>query len=205
MISSLSVNAFASENNSTLFRIQMLVQLAESERKMYGEATDETAEQLQIALEILGVNTGSYSGTHSIFLNEAISTRGYGQTHDLGKGWTYRVDKPSSDNAEPHVHVDNDKLNIHGVENVDGTPSHGKTLDGSKVPKDVQEKVKDLKDYKKGQKDLKKMQEAKKEITRRELNLSLNKDILIATGIFVTIVGATFVTPQFLPILLAAI
>lgn len=121
------------------------------------------------------------------------------------KGWTYRVDKPSSDNAKPHVHVDNNKKNIHGVENVDGTPSHGKTLDGSKVPKDVQKKVKDSKDYKKGQKDLKKMQEAKREIHRRKLNLSVNKDLLIAAGIFVTAVGVAFVAPEFLPALLAAV
>ena len=122
-----------------------------------------------------------------------------------GKGWTYRVDKPSSDNAKPHVHVDNNKKNIHGVENVDGTPSHGKTLDGSKVPKDVQKKVKDSKDYKKGQKDLKKMQEPKREIHRRKLNLSVNKDLLIAAGIFVTAVGVAFVAPEFLPALLAAV
>lgn len=107
--------------------------------------------------------------------------------------------------VKPHVHVDNNSKNIHGVENVDGTPSHGKTLDGSKVPKDVQKKVKDSKDYKKGQKDLKKMQEAKREIHRRKLNLSVNKDLLIAAGIFVTAVGVAFVAPEFLPALLAAV
>jgi len=61
------------------------------------------------ALEALGVETGSYSGTQPVVLDDVIATRGYGQTHDLGKGWTYRVDKPSSDNAKPYVHVDNNK------------------------------------------------------------------------------------------------
>lgn len=205
MVFATGTTAFAAEQNSTLYKIQQLVQKAESEREQYGEATDETAKQLQVALEALGVETGSYSGTQPVVLDDVIATRGYGQTHDLGKGWTYRVDKPSSDNAKPHVHVDNNSKNIHGVENVDGTPSHGKTLDGSKVPKDVQKKVKDSKDYKKGQKDLKKMQEAKREIHRRKLNLSVNKDLLIAAGIFVTAVGVAFVAPEFLPVLLAAV
>lgn len=95
-----------------MYKIQQLVQKAESEREQYGEATDETAKQLQVALEALGVETGSYSGTQPVVLDDVIATRGYGQTHDLGKGWTYRVDKPSSDNAKPHVHVDNNSKNI---------------------------------------------------------------------------------------------
>jgi hypothetical protein len=36
------------------------------------------------------------------------------------------------------------------IENVDGTPSHGKTLDKAKVPKNVQKKVRDSSDFKKG-------------------------------------------------------
>ena len=49
------------------------------------------------------------------------------------------------------------------------------------------------------------MQEAKREIHRRKLNLSVNKDLLIAAGIFVTVVGVAFVAPEFLPVLLAAV
>lgn len=109
MVFATGTTAFAAEQNSTLHKIQQLVQKAESERERYGEATDETAKQLQVALEALGVETGSYSGTQPVVLDDVIATRGYGQTHDLGKGWTYRVDKPSSDNAKPHVHVDNNK------------------------------------------------------------------------------------------------
>ena len=134
-----------------------------------------------------------------------ITTRGYGETHSLGKGWTYRVDRPSCDDAKPHVHVDNNHRNIHGIENVDGTPSHGKTLDKAKVPKNVQKKVRNSSDFKKGQADLKKMQNAKREIKSRNLNLSVSKDLLIAAGIFVTIVGTAFVAPEFLPALLAAV
>lgn len=80
-----------------------IAQKAESEKEIYGEATDETAKQLHAALETLGVKTGSYSGTQSDILDNVIATRGYGQPHDLGKGWTYRVDRPFSDSAKPHV------------------------------------------------------------------------------------------------------
>ena len=77
----------------------------------------------------------------------------------------------------------------------------GKLLTVRKFLKMSRRKLK----IKKGQKDLKKMQEAKREIHRRKLNLSVNKDLLIAAGIFVTAVGVAFVAPEFLPALLAAV
>jgi hypothetical protein len=49
------------------------------------------------------------------------------------------------------------------------------------------------------------MQNAKREIKSRNLNLSVSKDLLIAAGIFVTIVSTAFVAPKFLPALLAAV
>ena len=54
MVFATGTTAFAAEQNSTLHKIQQLVQKAESERERYGEATDETAKQLQVALEALG-------------------------------------------------------------------------------------------------------------------------------------------------------
>lgn len=205
MTMSLSVSAFVTANSNIISEIQKLVQLAEVEREIYGEAKDNTINQLQTKLENLGVDMGSYSGVHSIILDTEISVYGYGETHNIKRGWTYRVDKPSASDAKPHVHVDNKKLNIHGVENVDGTPSHGKTLSGSKVPKDIQKEVKGSNDYKKGQKDLGNMKKAKQEIKSKHLDLSFNKDLLIAAGIFVIVVGVAFVAPEFIPALLSGI
>lgn len=63
------------------------------------------------------------------------------------------MDKSSTEDAKPHVHVYKNGKQV-GVENVDGTSSHGKTL--KKVPKNVKDKVINSKDYKKGKNDLKK-------------------------------------------------
>lgn len=204
MIFSLSVSTYAEERNASIANIEKLVKIAEAEIKNNGEASDNTVKELESELKKLGITTGSYSGTHSADEN-LISTLGYGETHDLGQGWTYRVDRPAGGEAKPHVHVDNNRTNVHGAENVDGTPSHGKTLSGSKVPKDVQKKVKGSPDYKKGQQDLNKMKKAKQEINRQKLDLSQWKDVVIAAGIFVAIVGVAFFAPEFLPTALAAI
>jgi len=204
MIFSLSVSTYAAERNSSIANIEKLIKVAEAEIKNEGEASDNTIKKLESELNKIGVTTGSYSGTHSIDEN-FISVLGYGQTHDLGQGWTYRVDRPAGGEAKPHVHVDNNRSNIHGAENVDGTPSHGKTLNGSKVPKDVQKKVKGSPDYKKGQQDLNKMKKAKQEINRQNLDLSKWKDVVIAAGIFVAIVGVAFFAPEALPAALAVI
>lgn len=176
--------------------ITKLVEKAEKEVSINGYASDETINALETELNYLGIDVWSYSRTH--FIDEEdddFSFYGYGEMHYLGKGWTYRVDKPSSSNVKPHVHVDNNKEGIHGTENVDGTPSHGKTLEESGVPKKVRDKVRGSKDYKKGQKDLKNMKKAKAEIKRKKLNLNKYQDLIIAAGIFVAIVGVAFFVP----------
>lgn len=118
----------------------------------------------------------------------SFTTFGYGQWHDLGKGWKARVDKPTHGGAsKPHVHVE--KGDKKGVENVDGTKSHGKNLNSAGVPNDIQKKARGLADYKKGQKDLANMRKAKQQITAKKLNLRKNADIVIAIGIFVSVVG----------------
>ena len=81
--------------------------------------------------------------------------------------------------------------------------SDGKNL--KKVPKKVKEKVRNSKDYKKGKSDLKKMKKAKSEIKRKGLNLKNAKDLIIAAGIFVAIVGVAFFAPEALPGALALI
>ena len=196
------VQILAMDNNSK--EILELVNLAEEEREKYGEATDPTINNLQIELEKRGIDTGSYSEMQYIEYedgsdlerNNGIMPRGYGEIHKINKTWSYRVDKPTAGDAKPHVHVYKNGKQV-GVENVDGTSSHGKTL--KKVPKNIKEKVRNSKDYKKGKSDLKKMKQAKSEIKRKHLNLKNAKDLLIAAGIFVAIVGVAFFAPEVLP------
>jgi len=83
MVPTMCTTTFAAQQNSTLVKIQQLVKKAESERETYGEVTDKTANQLEVALNNLGVETGSYSETQIVVLNNAITTSGYGQTHNL--------------------------------------------------------------------------------------------------------------------------
>lgn len=138
--------------------------------------------------------------------NSDLTSRGYGQWHDLGGGWKARVDRPAAGDAKPHVHVEGHGKS--GAENVDGTNSHGSNLDKAGIPKGVQKKAKALKDYKKGQDDLKKEKAAKSEINRRHLNLKNPAQLAIAIAIFISIVGLVIFAPESAPAwaaLLAAI
>ena len=197
------VNVYATEYCEYSFNT--LVNQAIEEREKDGAVSDETIKKLEEQLNILGIDAGAYSETANVYDENIYTIDGYGETHSLSKGWTYRVDKPSAGDAKPHVHVDNNRLGIHGVENVDGTPSHGKSLDNCKVPKDVQDKVRNSPDYKKGKEDLRKMQQAKAEINRQQLNLNDYKDLILAAAIFVGIVGVAFFAPEALPAALALI
>lgn len=199
---SFPVQIFAMDNNRK--ELLELVNLAEDERGKYGEATDLTINNLQIELEKRGIDTGSYSEMQYIQCDDGSDTektndimpRGYGEVHKINKIWSYRVDKPTAGDAKPHVHVYKNGKPV-GVENVDGTSSHGKTLEN--VPKNVKEKIRSSKDYKKGKSDLKKMKKAKSEIKKKHLNLKNSKDLIIAAGIFVAIVGVAFFSPAALP------
>ena len=162
------------------------------------EVSNKTIKELESLLDSVGVETGSYSGVHMVY-EDNIVLYGYGETHNLGKGWTYRVDRPSAANAKPHIHIDHERNNIHGVENVDGTASHGKTFNDSKIPKKVQKKVKESKDYKKAKADLKNIKKVKREISRRKINLKKRKGRIITAGIFIVIVGVAFFSLGFLP------
>lgn len=155
-------------------KISELVILAERERAQYGEATDDTINNLRFELEQKGIDIGSYSGMKYVNTgtNSGISTYGYGETHRIDKIWSYRVDKPSGGDAKPHVHVYKNGKQV-GIENVDGTSSHGSSL--KKVTKKVKNTIRSSKDYKKGKNDLKKMKKAKAEIKKKHLNLKMQK------------------------------
>lgn len=62
-------------------------------------------------------------------------------------------------------------------------------MNKGKVPKDIQEKVKNLKDYKKAQNDLKKMNTARAKIKSKKLNLRKVAHVIVAIAIFIAVVG----------------
>ena len=193
------LSAYAAEASQPVDLVKKLVTQAQYEIKTYGAAKDDTIIQLQNAVRSLGISSGSY-GTYSF----GSAIRGFGESRNLPRGWSYRVDRPDQRYGEmkPHVHVYN-KGGESGAENVDGTASHGSSLAG--VPKEIKDKVRNSSDYKKGQQELKKMKEPKAEISAQHLNLSNAKDLIIATGIFITIVGVIFFAPEVLPFVLAGI
>jgi hypothetical protein len=189
---------FASSAEVTRDELWQLVEKAEAERNLYGEATDETIADISQALELLGPGPESYSDEQFVSIGNDIQPRGYGETHYIDKQWSFRVDKGGTHEPKPHVHVYRKKPKLEAIEGVDGSRSHGQTLDEAGVPKKVKEKVRNSRDYKKGQRDLKKMKEAKKEIVRRKLNLSVQKELLIAAALFASFVGYA-IAPQLLP------
>lgn len=159
-------------------RLEIALEKSYKEIKLYGNATEKTVSEIESILSEVNVRP---------------TERGYGQWHNLGQGWRARVDRAHAGAGKPHVHVE--KGSVKGVESVDGTKSHGKTLDNAGVPKKVRDKARALSDYKKGKEELKKMQRAKSQMRSKGLNLRKNSDIIIAIGIFITVVGfAVFAT-----------
>jgi hypothetical protein len=113
---------------------------------------------------------------------------------DLGAGWKMAVDTPdyAENIGKMHVHVYNEKGQI-GVENVDGTPSHG-SIGLDNVPKSVKEKVRDHQEYKKAQKKQKKLDEAMSEIDAKKLDTQRvdTRDVLIAAAIVMVATATAF-------------
>lgn len=181
------------ETADTITKITELTEKLESKRERDGFVSEDDVDLLLLSEELskLEVTSSSYGDPVTIqddsTSENIIVPFGYGTKHDLGKGWKARVDKPSAGDAKPHIHVYNGKVD--GVENVDGTKSHGKTLGSSGIPKGIQNKAKGLADYKKAQKDLTNIKKAKQQMKSKGLNLRKNSDIIIAIGIFVSVVG----------------
>ena len=80
----------------------------------------------------------------SLFSVSNMAEAAGSKTFTVGQGgkWKVRIDFPSSANPKYHVHVYDPKGEEVGVENLDGTPSHGQTL--SKVPNKVKKKLKNI-------------------------------------------------------------
>ena len=70
----------------------------------HDEITQNDVERLEKLLSNVEIDESFY------FTPEATDrTRGYGEWHDLGKGWKARVDKPHIGAGKPHVHVEKGK------------------------------------------------------------------------------------------------
>jgi hypothetical protein len=136
MATSFPLNTMAQTND-----VNALMMQAEKVAALEDPSMDnEEVIKLQSMLEGYGVDPENYwtpeEGREQLL-------RGYGQWHDLGKGWKVRVDRPhASSDMKPHVHVNNGSKEV-VAENVDGTDSHGTNMNKGKVPKDVQKKLRD--------------------------------------------------------------
>lgn len=70
-----------------------------------------------------------------------------GSWYDLGNGWRMRMDGCHYEGEKPHVHVyDEDGVEV-ASENLDGTSSHGSSLND--LPNSIKKRVKDHPTYKK--------------------------------------------------------
>lgn len=118
------------------------------------------------------------------------------------KSWRFRVDGPHNDGGRQdtqkvHVHVEYQGKEV-AAEGVDGSVSHGYTMDkgqnGQRVPKHVQDQIKNHPEYKKGKKKQENIDKAAKEIKSKNLTLDWWHvwDVVIAIGIVVLATGTFF-------------
>lgn len=160
---------------------------------MYGEASDEIILSLEQSLNNFSLQkVNIYRNANS------------GKWIDIDSNWRFRVAPPHSggiDTAKYHVHVEGiiGKNKVKSSEGVDGSKSHGLTMDSKKIPKWVQKKIKSSKQYKNGQEKQKKVKKAKSKIVSKKLNLKNKKDLTMSIAIFISIVGVTLFPPSALP------
>lgn len=204
-----SSTAYAQSRKQTIENIKILVKQANQEKKKDGEISNKTARKLQKELKRID-DDNLISENKQADKGDVITLKGSsGGWKDLGyKGWKYRVDLPEhGGDSKPHVHVKgkSGKKIVEGVENVDGTPSHGKTLDDKKIPKKVRDKARNTPEYQKQKKGLKKMKRAKAKIEAKDLDLDKPNELLVAIAIVVIVVGFPICAPECLPALLAVV
>lgn len=112
-----------------------------------------------------------------LFMSQSVFA---GTWYDLGAGWRMRIDGPHYDGGKPHVHVYDDGGEEVASENLDGTSSHGSSLDD--LPNSVKRRVKDHPGYKR-----------KKEKVKKRSNIIINNvdriQHAIDTGAEVVVIG----------------
>jgi hypothetical protein len=112
------------------------------------------------------------------------------QWSDAGNGYKWRIDTPHGKaNPKYHVHVNKGNKEV-GSQNVDGTKSHGKTLNA--VPKSVKKKIESHPKYKEAQNKQKKLNAATHKIKSKKLNLRKSVDFWVAVAIVVAATGTLF-------------
>ena len=174
-------SAYAMEVSKYEANLDNVLEKVLKERDFNGEVSEESIKELENIIASVNVDSSTMSRS--------------GKWKSLGKGWRFRIDPPhtGTDTGKYHVHVEGP--GVKGSEGVDGTESHKTTMNKSKIPSSIQKKIKGTNEYKNGQKKQKKVKEAKAKIKSKKLNLRKHNDIIIAIGIFISIVGvATFAT-----------
>ena len=117
------------------------------------------------------------------------SARG-NQWIDLGAGYRFRIDTPETNgNPNYHVHVYKNNKPV-ASQNVDGTKSHGSTLNdiGSSS---IKKKIESHSKYKDAQNKQKKLKKGKTEVKQKYTKAQLKKEtyMIIAKGIMIAAMG----------------
>ena len=206
---------FANSNEYKVTELNNLLEDINVQIENYGEADSEKISQLEKLINEFGVDTdliGEEIIKEDVNLNVdseipkdsgLISVFGFNESIDLGKGWKMTVHRPHGSNATKyHTHVKG-KVNgktVEAKEALDGSSTHGKgnTMSDKKVPKSIQDKVRNHKDFKKAKAEEADAKKAKKQMNAKKLDLSKTTDLIIAIGIFIAVVGVVlFVTTSF--------
>lgn len=178
--------AYAMEKATYEDELNDAIDEALKERELKGEASDESIEKLEKIL--------SEANVPIVNREEIIRSANSGKWIPIDSTWKFRIDQPhvgGSDTGKVHLHVEGrvGKKNVESSEGVDGTPSHRTTMSKDGVPGWVQKKIKNSRQYKDGRDKQKKVKSAKAQINAKKLNLNVHKDIVIAIGIFISVVG----------------
>lgn len=117
------------------------------EEREKGNIIDEQIKELEKVISTVSVSSNIISS------NEGKASRAFNKWVDLGKGWRYQVHRPHGSNAtQYHVHVTGKvgKKVVEAKEALNGKSTHGSgnTMNDKRVPKDIQNKVRNDRNYK---------------------------------------------------------
>lgn len=166
-------NSLMDELNSTLYKI-------EQDTEKFGDAKDEDVKKLEgiiSKIDSLGQKDMSVNGRANQWI-------------DVGSGYRFRIDTPESNgNPNYHVHVYKNGKQV-ASQNVDGTKSHGSTLNdigSSKIKKKIESNSK----YKDAQKKQNKLKKGKTEVKKKytKSQLKQQKYVTISRGIMISAMG----------------
>lgn len=191
---------FAIGNDPKMVRLNDQLKTIFDQIDNNGEASSKSVKNLEEILKEFGVDT-SLIGEDSIQEDSGmVTTMGFGQNHDLGKGWKVIFHRPhGSEATQYHAHVKG-KVNgktVESKEALDGSSTHGKgnTMNDKKIPKSIQKKVKEHPDFKKAKAEEAQAKKAAKQMKTKKLDFKKVANVTIGIGIFVAVVGIMLFAP----------